>query len=252
MSRPSRPPAPFRVSHRIAETVAPPRAPELATARGRNKPHYSRWLITINPNQSMGKVHDPQLYSAFQGRFLEWMGCLFPEDVRSPNWTEIMYVAPKGVSSGDSDEDIPYLITDVNSVTAVEVGAVQHRIHMHALLEVEHWSWLRMSYIKINEIIQRCAREMPMPGQNRAGRSGRKVYVNVKYVGSSRPVVNYVLKGSTGTGQVFEHAPAHVTALDWERLEKIPARDAKKHNWVMGPTGPRTVPSRKQREKDEL
>lgn len=240
MERPER----FRVQHRLAEPVLPPQAPPLARERGRTKPKYSRWMITVNPNIRM-PVWNQMTFDTFKGRFLQWMGCVFPENTFDPKWSDVLKIAPFGVERGDTDQDIPALITDVNSVTGVELGRIQRRVHMHALIEIEHWSWLHINTERIREIINECAQEIPMPGQIHHGRSQR-IYVNIKYVGSARPVQNYVYKQSWATqgGELFENAPANPTREDWEKIEKMSEKQRISHDWVMGAQGPREKPKK--------
>lgn len=243
----------FKVTHERAPVAEPIRIPRLAREKGRTKPHYSRWLITINPNIALPKGSGPNTLAQFDATFNDWVSCVFPPDPSNPKWTEALRLGPRGESMGDKPSEILRLITDVHTLSAVEVGKRQHRVHMHLLLELEHFSWLQLDYNGIRNLFEQCDKEMPLPLERKSG-SKHPIHVDFKYVGSARPLLNYVMKDVRGTG--FENAGLGGTRsqrVDWERLEKMPekGKDGEiglgDHHWVMGETGlPVRIPKKKK------
>jgi hypothetical protein len=240
----------YRHAIRLVAPTPPPQPTALARARGRDKPHYSRWLITVNPNIPM-RPFNSTAFEDWQQRFLRWMECVFPAPTGNyQQLGEVMMVAPRGLRAGDVDSDIPALVTDLNMQVGVDVGDKQHRIHMHALFEVEHWSWIQLNYKRIREILQRCDREDPFQARRKGAKRG--IHVDFKYVGSSRPISNYVNKGLDGRFETAERP----TAIDWKQLESMPAKPdpnrpgqyaLSEHDWVMSGRGPVHKPGRRKK-----
>lgn len=180
-----------------------------------------------------------------------WLECVFPDTTGDfDQYGKIMKIMPQGLAAGDRNEDIPELISDINLKYRVEQGPVQRRVHTHAVLEIEHWSWIQIDYHKARDAIEKCIKEdLPnLPLQHKGAKRG--VHIDFKYIGSSRPVGNYLLKdGGTFTGV------RNVTAPDMEFLERMPVRPKNytgpapagtvfigDRGWVKSRAGQRTEP----------
>lgn len=138
---------------------------------------YSSFLITINPNKASIDLTtaESQRIAAKLTAFGNWY-------LQKANLKKSLVFKDRGSLVLSREEHLAKIVQiDPDRVASIEVGALQHRVHLHITFEVAHTTWVQVD---------------PRWVQKRAahflGLDPSSVYVNVK--ASGRSLKDYVLK----------------------------------------------------------
>lgn len=159
----------------------------------REKPHVSTWFITLNSNIRA----DKDLTSTTIGNNL--IGVL--ENVFKDQDKLLQFLEFNNRELGGDDykltkeminnrELFPDIPDQPNSNFQLkyiqETGPLKKREHLHAEFQVVHYTMLRMNYERLQELVSQELKNINAPFDS--------VYMNLKFVKSALPLVNYMLK----------------------------------------------------------
>jgi hypothetical protein len=105
-----------------------------------NQKKYSNFLITINPNISMdiGSPEFKILYNAFKKTLTN----LYDKD------------SVKNIIQIKKDTDTFSKVKQIKSHFSIEIGKQNHLMHSHCLLEIRHYTCLKLNYDKIRSQVK--------------------------------------------------------------------------------------------------
>lgn len=181
------------------------------------KPHVSTWFITLNSNESAKTTFNKEKIS---DKLVFILKELFVNLNKLRKFLVIRYEPYSSENFTVENLKNKVIFPDINGIPKsnkvlkynTEVGKKYHRVHLHALYRIIHYTFLKIDLKKLQEETDRI--------NTKYGLFEHKVYINVKFVKSTLPLANYMTKdiGDGIANDLFVHSNPEKYEEEFEEL----------------------------------
>lgn len=139
------------------------------------KTNYSKWHILINSNVAKANEEDDKAIAVSMKR------CVL--DLFSNHQDEVFFIKKKARGTHEINNDT---IGEIEVRSAAEIGSKKHRIHLHTLVFVTHYTLLQLDIPNIRKLLDECfLRENPVI---------KNYFLRVKWIPVDKPIEDYLEK----------------------------------------------------------
>jgi len=135
------------------------------------KEYYSKWHLLVNSN---AKAYDVDTANRIADGLKQGVRCAFQDHAKE------VFVIKKEGDSFDKEH-----IKKIEIKMAAEIGEKEHRVHVHALILVTHYTILQIDRKRLLDVLLECVANIP---------EVNGLFMRLKWIPADRPIENYIGK----------------------------------------------------------